>query len=455
MAYLSSEQALADAAELIFALKNELGAQSSAVIGFGGSYGGMLAAWLRLKYPWAVDGVIAASAPIWAFQGQPMPDVGGFASLVTLNAGLAAGGASAASPECVPNLQAGWAALRGTPQEGWDALTAVLRLCDDSAVRSVAQLEALANWLQGAWAYLAMGNFPYASDYLTNGGGVLPAWPVREACSHLSMPVMSGTALLAGLRDAAAVFYNVSGDQACFSTAGSANNETAQDGLFWSFQACTEMVMPMNTSGAPRDAFWAAPWDDDAVADDCAARWGVRPRPLAATVAYGGRELRAASNIVFSNGQLDPWSYAGVTTSLGVASLVPLTVAAGAHHLDLMFSHPLDPQSVRDVRARERAEIRRWVDEAASKQPPLRGACPTAPSAGAAEELKRWIAPLILLFLMGAATGGAAGVLFVMRARARDDKLRAAAETGAQVEDDDEDFSLEQALILPTEPAAT
>ncbi len=39
MQFLTSEQAMADYAELITELKHDLGAKSSAIIGFGGSYG--------------------------------------------------------------------------------------------------------------------------------------------------------------------------------------------------------------------------------------------------------------------------------------------------------------------------------------------------------------------------------------------------------------------------------
>ncbi|KAL8138595.1 hypothetical protein V2J09_004596 [Rumex salicifolius] len=65
LGYFSSGQALADYAEIILFLKNHYKAQHSPVFVFGGSYGGMLATWFRLKYPHVAMGALASSAPIF------------------------------------------------------------------------------------------------------------------------------------------------------------------------------------------------------------------------------------------------------------------------------------------------------------------------------------------------------------------------------------------------------
>eukprot|EP00438_Fugacium_kawagutii_P019575 Skav228159 [mRNA] locus=scaffold439:49962:53257:+ [translate_table: standard] len=63
--YCTTAQALADYAAIIADLRGTFAAQRVPVIAFGGSYGGMLAGWMRMKMPSVVDGAIAASAPIW------------------------------------------------------------------------------------------------------------------------------------------------------------------------------------------------------------------------------------------------------------------------------------------------------------------------------------------------------------------------------------------------------
>ncbi len=53
------------------------------------------------------------------------------------------------------------------------------------------------------------------------------------------------------------------------------------------------------TYGAPVQG----PFDMDAVRAHCMSAWGIAPQPDWAAVTYGGTALRAASNIVFSNGR--------------------------------------------------------------------------------------------------------------------------------------------------------
>lgn len=69
---------------------------------------------------------------------------------------------------------------------------------------------------------------------------------------------------------------------------------------------------------------------------------------------------RYASNIVFSNGLLDPWSGGGVLRS-ETDKITIIIIPDAAHHLDLRAAHPNDPGSVQSARNIERTEIKKWL----------------------------------------------------------------------------------------------
>ena len=73
--------------------------------------------------------------------------------------------------------------------------------------------------------------------------------------------------------------------------------------------------------------------------------------------------IEAASNIVFSNGDLDPWIGGGVVESIS-DSLIAVVIAQGAHHLDLRSPNDDDPESVVKARRLHLKLMRKWIREA-------------------------------------------------------------------------------------------
>ena len=359
--WLTMEQALADFASVIYDVRRELKAPQTPVVAIGGSYGGMLAAWLRLHYPSSVVGALAASAPVLAFDGLPSAkyakfDGNSYWRAVTRDATPAAGAAAG----CEAGVRASWPHLfaAAATAEGRATLGRAFSLCDPLA--SAADGERLAATLLNAWDTLAMGNFPYRSNYLVyqqtqDPSVTLPPWPFRAACAHFAGANASTPAseLLAAAARAASVLYNASGKSSCLAVAADPNF----DGI-WDYQYCTERL-PQETyfsldGGA--DMFWRRPANATAIAEHCAAKYGVKARAAwVSTIGFEG-----ASNIVFTNGEYDPWRAGGVVTNLS-ASVIALEVKQGAHHLDLMFENDDDPPSVRAVRSAQLSEVRRWI----------------------------------------------------------------------------------------------
>lgn len=63
-------------------------------------------------------------------------------------------------------------------------------------------------------------------------------------------------------------------------------------------QACSEMVMPFCYDGK-QDFFEPTPWDLQKYSQECNNKFGLQPRPYMVNKIYGGKNISAASNIVF------------------------------------------------------------------------------------------------------------------------------------------------------------
>ena len=152
--YLTSEQAIADFAQFLTWFKSDSSTPCEGkcvdvpVIGFGGSYGGMLSSWMRIKYPHILAGAIAASAPIWQFYGLVAPTV--YNSIVTRDYTLD-------TPNCAAGIQKGWSILEHMSQSKDDLqrLTDVFKPCNISTF-TPDNVGSIWGFLSEAFGYMAM-----------------------------------------------------------------------------------------------------------------------------------------------------------------------------------------------------------------------------------------------------------------------------------------------------------
>lgn len=98
------------------------------------------------------------------------------------------------------------------------------------------------------------------------------------------------------------------------------------------------------------------------VTNDCIRRFNVTPDASRAEMLWGGRNIRAASNIIFSNGDRDPWSAGGVLEDVN-DSIHVIKIPNACHHEDLRATGPNDPSILKEVRQKEIKIIRRWINE--------------------------------------------------------------------------------------------
>lgn len=121
------------------------------------------------------------------------------------------------------------------------------------------------------------------------------------------------------------------------------------------------MVMPMCANGVT-DMFEEMEFNLTGISERCVRDFGIRPDASLAVREWGGKLLPTASNIIFSNGDRDPWSAGGVTSPLN-PSISLISIPHACHHEDLRSSGPNDPPALREIRDQEASIISAWISE--------------------------------------------------------------------------------------------
>jgi len=282
-----------------------------------------------------------SSAPILQFQGLVDPEK--FSEIITDDY-------TKSSPKCTQNIRTALQLISTiNSKDGYQRLTHSFSLC--SPINNVNDVNNLLGWIGNALSYVAMTDYPYSTNFLRK----LPPWPVEATCRAL-LPYSD---ILIGLAKGMGVFYNTTGDQKCFNI--SENISPGLGDAVWNYQACTEMVLPISSNGV-NDFFLPSPWDLNGYIQGCKEAFNVNTRPFWIQLQFGGKNITSSSNIIFSNGELDPWRAGGVNKSLS-SSLIAIYIAKGAHHLDLRTPHPEDPQSVIAARITETNIISQWLQQ--------------------------------------------------------------------------------------------
>jgi lysosomal Pro-X carboxypeptidase len=234
--------------------------------------------------------------------------------------------------------------------EGRKFLNQKFKFC--TAMNKTEDFNGFYDYLHDVLGNLAMANYPYPANFLAN----LPAYPVREFCGQINKKFANREDLVSAFNEALQIYTNYTGSTKCIDTSTAYDSTLGSAG--WDIQSCTEMVMPMCSNGTT-DMFIPKKWNFKEFSDGCYKKFQVHPRENAAMTQYGAR-MESASNIIFSNGLLDPWSGGGVLRSFN-DKLDVILIPEGAHHIDLRADDKLDPPSVRETRTFHIKKFKNWI----------------------------------------------------------------------------------------------
>ena len=179
----------------------------------------------------------------------------------------------------------------------------------------------------------------------------------QVVCQRLTNPNQDDKHLLNDIFNGISVFYNFTGETKC----NDIDSFGGLDVVGWNFQSCTEMTLPVCSDGQ-NDMFEPNPWNMSQYKENCQKSYNVSPEYNKIMELFGGKSIETATNIIFSNGQRDPWSAGGVLESIS-KSLIAIQIPNACHHEDLRQSDKNDPKELIEVRNKEIKIIHQWINQ--------------------------------------------------------------------------------------------
>ncbi|KAG5408898.1 hypothetical protein IGI04_005217 [Brassica rapa subsp. trilocularis] len=318
LGYLNAAQALADYASILLHVKEKYSTKHSPIIVIGGSYGGMLAAWFRLKYPHIALGALASSAPLLYFE-DTRPKFGYYYIVTKVIKGT--------SERCYNMIRKSWKEIDrvAAKPNGLLILSKQFKTCAP---------------LNASFDIKDFLSTIYAEAVQYNRG---PSYSVTNVCNAIdNNPPNSKKGLLDRIFAGAVALL---GNQSCYDTN-------------------IEIVMPVGYDKQDT-MFPTTPFNMTSYIEGCKADYGVTPRPHWITTYFGIQDVKLilrkfGSNIIFSNGLSDPYSVGGVLEDIS-DSVVAIKSNNGSHCQDIVMKMKGDPEWLVMQRDKEIKIIESWI----------------------------------------------------------------------------------------------
>ncbi|XP_010493391.1 PREDICTED: lysosomal Pro-X carboxypeptidase-like [Camelina sativa] len=333
LGYLNTAQALADYAAILLHIKEKYSTKHSPIIVVGGSYGGMLAAWFRLKYPHIALGALASSAPLLYFE-DTRPKFGYYYIITKVF--------KETNMRCYNTIRKSWKEIDkvAAKPNGLLILGKKFKTC-----APLNRSFDLKDFLDTIYAEAVQYN---EGILVSNVCNAINANPPNRKIDILDR-IFAGVVALTG-------------NQSCYDTNYSVL--VANDDMAWRWQGCSEIVIPVGHDKQDT-MFPTSPFNMTSFIEGCESNYGVSPRPHWITTYYGIQDIklilrRFGSNIIFSNGLSDPYSVGGVLEDLS-DSVVAITTNNGSHCQDINLKSKGDPEWLVMQREEEIKIIDSWL----------------------------------------------------------------------------------------------